>query len=65
MKARNIDGKPRVYGIQDAGGIRLGGDFFRTRNAMLPGEKIKVSYDDGGTWYDLGRSPVSKDDRPR
>jgi hypothetical protein len=65
MKARNIDGQPRVYGIQRGSGITRGSDFFRTRNAMRPGEKIMVSYDDGRTWYDLGRSPVSKDDRPR
>jgi hypothetical protein len=54
-----------VYGIRRENGIIRGDNFFNTRNVMRPGEKIVVSYDEGVTWYDLGRSPVSKDDRPR
>lgn len=64
MKPRNVTGIPRVYGIKrDHECVPQGRDFFEARNAMRPGEKVVVSYDEGETWYDLGRSPVSRDDR--
>lgn len=63
MNVRNAAGKPRVFGVCRAEQVERSGDFFEARNATRVGEKVVVSYDGGETWYDVGRSPVSKDDR--
>lgn len=64
MKARNIDGKPRVFGVRRTPEqIERWADFFKARSVARSGEEVVVSYDEGETWYELGRSPVSRDDR--
>lgn len=63
VKPRNVDGRPRVFGIRDDKRVARRASFYDARNAMRPGQRVVVSYDEGSTWYDLGKSPVSKDDR--
>ena len=66
MNPRNSAGQPRVFAIRsDRGLVVKGGNFFEARSAAGLGEQVVVSYDEGTTWHDLGRSPVSKDERRR